>query len=614
MRIQCWQHIVIFSALSLLHNQFSSASVQPTQINEGKNRGWIPRMLKQERKEENIKDQKPPTTEESKDSKRKKKKDKKTKEKKDSNIDSNEKKPKENEGTDDKPMKKPNTGGIFGFGRGKTPEQANKTATSTIKNTNTTTTEKSSLNTTASETTTQQESQNSTSTAKPKPSPKNQPVSPNGMRPMQMQRGMVFLNLDESGKLSSKRNSRRNLPIDETYPLTPAGKIYSEAIASILSTCIRLWFLTSLTKWLSNEEIKSLKKPTQHFVWERLNDVYSIDSEALQSALKAPPAGVSQRKWKRIVKRRMQVEKGEKEKKGKKRNDLDDQHIFNRTIVVLDLNPSGEFDVIHFEEVVTFVVSQHRKKVFETGEAELEIVILVKSPGGSVSKYGLGAVQMNRLSREDGITTTVCVDTMAASGGYMIASQADKLLAAPFAYVGSIGVIREQINFNKALERFGVSPIILTAGTAKAPITSFGEVTKEGKNIAQMELKKIHAAFRKVVIEGRPVLAENIEEVSNGDVFLGREAKDLNMVDDLITSEEYLLERILAGDRVLKLYRLPRVLKRRLRFNPVDFLKNNDGLRDLLRSQDISKLLPRLLQAVSFAQLFRHVMKKNLSI
>ena len=211
---------------------------------------------------------------------------------------------------------------------------------------------------------------------------------------------------------------------------------------------------------------------------------------------------------------------------------------------------------------------------------------------------------MNRLSQEEGITTTVCVDTIACSGGYMIASQANKLLAAPFAYVGSIGVIMEVINYNKALKRFGANPIVLTAGDAKAPITATGKITKTDMDIKKADLAKIHTAFRDLVVEGRPSLSDTIDTVGNGNVFLGKEALSLNMVDSIMTSDEYLLEQILAGNRVLKLHRLRRGNKSPNNIlNPMDFCSSF--------KEEIAKLVPRLFQAATFAQFFRHIMTKQ---
>merc|ERR1712232_302870 len=122
---------------------------------------------------------------------------------------------------------------------------------------------------------------------------------------------------------------------------------------------------------------------------------YSIDCEALQVALKSPPNGYSERKWRRHLKRKLR-----KEQRGKKKEELKNdikgkqqENIYNQTVVVVDLNRNGEVDFLYFEEVVSFLISQHRNNAF----GNLEVVILIESPGGSVSDFGLGASQIRRL-------------------------------------------------------------------------------------------------------------------------------------------------------------------------------------------------------------------------
>lgn len=192
----------------------------------------------------------------------------------------------------------------------------------------------------------------------------------------------------------------------------------------------------------------------------------------------------------------------------------------------------------------------------------------------------------------------------------MIASQCQSIIAAPFAAVGSIGVIREGLNFHKALEKYGVAPIVMTAGVAKAPLSTYGEVTKRGMEITQKNLEKTHDAFRDLVVRGRPVLADTIEEVATGDVFWGEEALELNLVDVVMTSEEYIMGRIAKGDRVLKLHRMPHYMRnRRLPgIHPLDFLKSG---HKWLAKQDVPNLLSRLVQTTSFLKFVQHVARNR---
>jgi serine protease SohB len=221
-----------------------------------------------------------------------------------------------------------------------------------------------------------------------------------------------------------------------------------------------------------------------------------------------------------------------------------------------------------------------------------------------VQDYGLAAALVERLSREAGLTVTACVDKIAASGGYMIASQAHSLLAAPFATVGSVGVIREGLNIHDALQRYGIKGLVLKAGDSKVPLTMLGKVTSSDVAKAQRTLDTMHKAFQQLVARGRPQLGEDIDDVCNGDIYFGENAKSLSLVDRIVTSEEYLLERIQAGDRVMKLHRAHQyVIGKRKLFHPLDFLRERSApLRvacaKWIRS-DLESMLSRVVAATS---------------
>jgi signal peptide peptidase SppA len=418
--------------------------------------------------------------------------------------------------------------------------------------------------------------------------------------PMQSQipgNGVIIMGMDG--------RPQRGLPPGRQVSAPQSGAIISEAIATILSTVIRLWFLTSLTKWFADEETKGLRKPVQHFMWERLNDKYLLDRDALKAALATPPYNISERKWRRRIHRQGKQEQKLsrlKDQGGAKPMTAEENLMFQRTVIVVELSKAekADMDIAQMEEIVSFIISEHRNKafgVFNATAVDIEVILLIESPGGEVSEFGLGAAQVRRLTEEDGIQTTVCVDKIAASGGYMIASQASKIVAAPFAVVGSIGVIRQGLNFNKALQKYGILPMVLTAGDAKAPISTYGEITKGGLDIAQQNLNKIHDAFRELVVRGRPFLAETLDVIANGDIFLGSEAKNLQLVDVVMTSDQYILECVQAGDRVLRLHRLPPPARHRRipSFHPLDFLREN-GPR-WLAEYDIPKIISKFVQA-----------------
>jgi serine protease SohB len=164
------------------------------------------------------------------------------------------------------------------------------------------------------------------------------------------------------------------------------------------------------------------------------------------------------------------------------------------------------------------------------------------------------------------------VDQIAASGGYMMASQATRILAAPFAAVGSIGVVIETLNFNKVLNTYGVQPLHLTAGKNKNIISTYGEVTNTDLEEEQKQLDQMHRAFIDLCISNRPDLNETI---CDGTVLFGAEAKKVGMIDGIQTSDEYIWEKLRDGDHVLMLHKSqgPRQRRRLLAMDILPHLK-----------------------------------------
>lgn len=166
-----------------------------------------------------------------------------------------------------------------------------------------------------------------------------------------------------------------------------------------------------------------------------------------------------------------------------------------------------------------------------------EIVLRLESGGGLVHSYGLAASQLTRV-KQKGIKLVVCVDRIAASGGYMMACVADRLIAAPFAIVGSIGVVAQFPNFNRLLRKHEVDFELATAGEHKRTLTMFGENTPEGRKKFQEDLETTHTVFKDFVRSQRPLV--DIEKVATGEVWLGVRALDVALVDEIKTSDEYL--------------------------------------------------------------------------
>lgn len=174
-----------------------------------------------------------------------------------------------------------------------------------------------------------------------------------------------------------------------------------------------------------------------------------------------------------------------------------------------------------------------------------EIVVKIESPGDMVHSYGLAAAQLDRIKKK-GFTLTVCVDKVAASGGYMMACVADRIIASPFAILGSIGVVAQIPNFHRLLKKNDVDVEILTAGEHKRTLTMFGQNTDKAREKFVQDLEDTHELFKHYVAERRPVV--DIEKVANGDIWFGTRAKEVALADELMTSDEYLCEACNRAD------------------------------------------------------------------
>lgn len=169
-----------------------------------------------------------------------------------------------------------------------------------------------------------------------------------------------------------------------------------------------------------------------------------------------------------------------------------------------------------------------------------EVVLRLESGGGLVHSYGLAASQLARV-RQAGIPLTVCIDKVAASGGYMMACIGEKIISAPFAVIGSIGVVAQLPNINRLLKKHDIDVEVLTAGEYKRTLTVLGENTEKGREKFQQDLDITHQLFKDFVARYRPQL--DIDEVATGEVWLGVAALNRQLVDELQTSDEYLSGR-----------------------------------------------------------------------
>ncbi|MFA5960111.1 MAG: protease SohB [Tatlockia sp.] len=220
--------------------------------------------------------------------------------------------------------------------------------------------------------------------------------------------------------------------------------------------------------------------------------------------------------------------KNEKPQKKKKKNKA------GPSLFVLDFQ--GDIKASQAEQLEEAITA-----VLTVADAKDEVLVRLESPGGAVSGYGLAASQLQRL-RDKGIPLTVSIDKIAASGGYLMACVANKILAAPFAIIGSIGVVAQLPNFHRWLKKNNIDIELLTAGEYKRTLTLFGENTEKGREKFQEDLEKIHEAFRSYVFTNRSQL--DIDAVATGEHWLASDALSLKLVDQLTTSADYLMEKM----------------------------------------------------------------------
>ncbi|RVU32492.1 MULTISPECIES: protease SohB [Neptunomonas] len=291
-----------------------------------------------------------------------------------------------------------------------------------------------------------------------------------------------------------------------------------------------------------------------------LNDQFDDMKDAIEAAV------LDREAYKQLAKEQKKKDKEESKKRKKtlKQGSMPESAERKR-VYVLDFDgdiKASEVDPLREEisAVLTFA------------RPEDEVVIRLESGGGLVHTYGLAASQLERIKARN-IPLTVCVDEVAASGGYMMACLADKLLAAPFAIVGSIGVVAQLPNFHRLLQKHDVDYEMFTAGEYKRTVTMFGENTEKGKEKFIEELEDTHALFKEFVSQYRPQL--DIEKVATGEVWFGKRALAEQLVDELTTSDDYLMKACEESDVYRVRYEVKKTLQERISDMTI---KTADGL------------------------------------
>ena len=231
-------------------------------------------------------------------------------------------------------------------------------------------------------------------------------------------------------------------------------------------------------------------------------------------------------------------------------------------------DPRPRLYVLDFDgDLEASAVSQLREEVtalLQVLRKGDEVLLRLESEGGMVHGYGLAASQLKRL-RDRQFKLTVAVDKVAASGGYLMACVADHILAAPFAIVGSIGVVAQIPNVHRLLKKYDVDVELHTAGVHKRTLTMLGENTDAAREKFREELDDTHKLFKQFVTEHRPQVV--IDKVATGEHWYGTRALAIRLVDELKTSDDYLLERADKADLYAVRYRRKKPLAERLQLS-----------------------------------------------
>ncbi|MBL7555447.1 MAG: protease SohB [Bdellovibrionaceae bacterium] len=231
-----------------------------------------------------------------------------------------------------------------------------------------------------------------------------------------------------------------------------------------------------------------------------------------------------------LEKSQMKEEK-KKLKKAKKESAKDKDANASRLFVVDFKGDIKASQVENLREEITAILTVASDKD--------EVLVCVESPGGVVNNYGLAASELARV-REKNIPLTVAVDKVAASGGYLMACTANKILCAPFGIVGSIGVVAQVPNFNRLLKKYDVDYKEYTAGDYKRTVSLFGEITPKGEEKFLSQLEQTHQLFKTFVSRYRPQL--DVQKVGTGEYWFGEQCLELKLIDQIKTSDDYILD------------------------------------------------------------------------
>ncbi len=310
---------------------------------------------------------------------------------------------------------------------------------------------------------------------------------------------------------------------------TSYGLFFAKALTSLIFIWLLLVLIFSFSKKAKGDD---------HFEVTNLNKKYKNMADSLRFAL------LPKKQLKQALKEKKKANKQEK-----KNAETEKKRIF----VLNFLGNIKATAVKHLRKEITAILS--------VANSNDEVVVCLENAGGLVHEHGFASSQLLRI-KQKGIPLTVAVDKVAASGGYMMACVADKIIAAPFAIVGSIGVIAQLPNFNRLLDKHGVDFELMKAGELKRTVTMFGKNTDEDRAHFNEQLEDTHDLFKDFVKENRPIL--DINEVATGEHWLATRGIELKLVDELLTSDDYLLQASNNADIYEITYTIPKTISEKL--------------------------------------------------
>lgn len=280
----------------------------------------------------------------------------------------------------------------------------------------------------------------------------------------------------------------------------------------------------------------------------KLNETYDAMKAELDRQL------MDKKALKNIEKEKKKKDKLEKKAQKKVSKVADAKEETKRRVYVLDFDGDIKASAVEtMREEITAILS--------IAKPQDEVVVRLESGGGVVHGYGLAASQLQRI-REANIPLTICVDKVAASGGYMMACVADKIIAAPFAILGSIGVVAQIPNLHRLLDKSLIDVELHTAGRYKRTLTMLGENTDEGREKFKQDLEDTHDLFKRFVSSQRPQL--DIESIATGETWYGSEALGNKLVDVVMTSDAYLVSHYSTAEVIRLAYKQPKGMAERL--------------------------------------------------